>query len=198
MSCIIVIVCYCKSDLTSSHRLWQSAGYSESDPALHSVLVRLLTDPPDGYQSLFDPTATALGKWLEHQSGEGVALRDELIEAYKGKTKVQYKFLLSVIYISLFNQYLLKAPPPSTDEFGRTISTEYQDPWEGRVGVAKGYAQLPKYLSAKETMELMKEIIPMGISDKSPVVRAAMTEAAQAAIAEHGEVGDTILISVQQ
>ena len=54
--------------------------------------------------------------------------------------------------------------------------------------MAKGYAQLPKYLSAKETMELMKEIIPMGISDKSPVVRAAMTEAAQAAIAEHGEV----------
>ena len=112
MSCIIVIVCYCKSDLTSSHRLWQSAGYSESDPALHSVLVRLLTDPPDGYQPLFDPTATALGKWLEHQSGEGVALRDELVEAYKGKAKVQYKFfIVCMLYVSLFNQIYERLRP---------------------------------------------------------------------------------------
>lgn len=56
------------------------------------------------------------------------------------------------------------------------------------MGVAKGFSQLPKHLSRDETMELLKHIIPLGISDRTHDVRVAMIGAAQEAIAVHGEV----------
>ena len=60
------------------------------------------------------------------------------------------------------------------------------------MGVAKGYSQLPVFLSTEDTMCLLKEVIPRGISDRNSEVRVAMTEAAQEAIAQHGEVGVVI------
>ncbi len=60
------------------------------------------------------------------------------------------------------------------------------------MGVAKGYSQLPVFLSTEDTMYLLKEVIPGGLSDKNSDVRLTMIEAAQEAIAQHGEVGVVI------
>ena len=92
-----------------------------------------------------------------------------------------YKFLINALPPQI--------PPPTLDEFGRTVSSEFRDPWEGRVGVAKGFSQVIRHLSTDEALSLLKYIIPGGIYDRSEHVRGTMTEAAKEAITEHGEVG---------
>ena len=44
--------------------------------------------PPEGYEPLLSSTASALGKWLDQQPEEGVALKNELIAIYKDRVKV--------------------------------------------------------------------------------------------------------------
>lgn len=77
---------------------------------------------------------------------------------------------------------------PSVDSFGRAITTDYKDPWEGRVGVAKGLAELLPYQCPDECTEMFQLIVPMALADVNSEVREAMKETALAAIAQHGEV----------
>ena len=79
-------------------------------------------------------------------------------------------------------------PPPITDSLGRVMIPEHVDPWESRVGVARGLGQLPPHLLSDQCMELLMFLIPAGVSDPNSEVCNAMVDTAQTGITQHGEV----------
>lgn len=74
---------------------------------------------------MHDAVAKAMGVWLEVHHGKASNILDQLIATYKENRT---------------------APPPTSDEFGRVVTTEYHDKWEGRVGVAKAMEQVRQLL----------------------------------------------------
>ena len=152
-----------------THRLWDSSGYS-----LSCDLGPLLISHASGDNtSVQDAVAQALALWLESNEGEASNTLDTIMQTYRDKRA---------------------APPPQKDAFGRVIVTEFKDPWESRVGVAKALEQLPKFVDASRSMDLLKFVIPDALSDPRAEVQGAIVAAARAAISTHGEVGYTCVL----
>ncbi len=115
---------------------------------------------------IHDSTALALGVWLEKFPDMTNQVMERLMTIYGDKRTT---------------------PPPTKDSFGREIIVEYQDMWEGRVGVAKALEQLSRSADLTEGMKFLKFVIPESLSDPSHRVQSAMMSAAQAAISIHGD-----------
>ncbi|XP_019853006.1 PREDICTED: eIF-2-alpha kinase activator GCN1 isoform X2 [Amphimedon queenslandica] len=147
-------------------KLWQRFGFSKGSKDILSPLFSLVTDPPPSYHKLLPATAQALGQWLEENKNEIDFLYNKLVIIYKSK---------------------IKPPVPTADKFGRTLSIDYKDPWEGRVGVAKCLAEFPAHQSRDQCMTMLLFIIPLGLSDANEEVRENMKETALSAISVHGE-----------
>ena len=62
--------------------------------------------------------------------------------------------------------------------------------------MAKGFGQLPLYLTSEHCLSLLKQIIPKGLSDRNVDVKNAMTDAAQGGITQHGEVYIYVYLNV--
>ena len=104
-------------------RLWDSSGFGNS---LTDDLVPLLIQHISSSNLVMhDAVAKAIGVWLEVHRSKASEILDQLITTYKEKRS---------------------APPPTSDEFGRVVATEYHDKWEGRVGVAKAMEQVRQLL----------------------------------------------------
>ena len=114
-----------------------------------------------------DATAQALAIWLESNEEEASSTLNTIMETYRS---------------------MKATPPPQKDAFGRVIVSKFRDPWESRVGVAKAMEQLPKFVDAPRSMDLLKFVIPGALSDSSGEVQSAVMAAAMAAISTHGEV----------
>ena len=99
--------------------MWESSGFGN---LLTDDLVSLLIQHISSSNLVMhDAVAKAMGVWLEVHRSKASEILDELITTYKEKRI---------------------APPPTSDEFGRVVATEYRDQWEGRVGVAKAMEQV--------------------------------------------------------
>ena len=72
---------------------------------------------------MHDAIAKAMGVWLDVHRSKAKDILDQLIAAYNEKRT---------------------APPPKSDEFGRSVAIEYHDQWECRVGVAKAMEQVSR------------------------------------------------------
>lgn len=115
---------------------------------------------------MHNAVAKALGVWLEVHRSKANDILKQLMATYNEKQS---------------------APPPKSDEFGRTVVAEYRDQWECRVGVAKAMEQVQSFVDAGATMEFLKFVIPGALSDPRQEVGMAIMSAARAAITTHGE-----------
>ena len=148
---------------THTQRLWESCSYSPT-PDLGSLLI---SHASSGNSSMQDATAQALAVWLEANDDKASNILNKIMETFRSKKAI---------------------PPPQKDAFGRVIVSKFRDPWESRVGVAKAMEQLPKFVDAPRSMELLKFVIPGALSDASGEVQSAVMATAMAAISSHGEV----------
>ena len=146
----------------SSFRLWEESGY-KLQLSMGQLLIQRITGDNLTIQT---PAAAAFGQWLKVYNTTASSLLEELKGIYEEKNA---------------------APSPEKDSFGRVIVVQYRDPWNARVGVAKALGELPAHLSPLETMKLLQFIIPGCLSDHQTLVREAMQQAAQTAIAVHGK-----------
>jgi hypothetical protein len=149
-----------------ANKLWKTSLYSKGNPDMMEPLFNLLTESSPEYFPNLTATAAALGQWLTENTSDCIRVHDKLCTAYMKKNK---------------------APPPNVDEFGRVIAVEYKDPWEARVGVAKGLAQLSPIMSSDQCLKMIKFIIPLGLNDTSSHVREAMIDTCSLIITNHGE-----------
>ena len=146
-------------------RLWESAGCERHlSASLEPVLLEQVCGCPLVLQ---DAVAGALAVWLQGHAPRASSVLELLTAAYTKRRT---------------------APPPQTDSFGRAILIEYTDKWEGRVGVAKALEQLPHFLDAAHSMQLLQFIIPGALQDPRSEVVVAFMAAARATISTHGEV----------
>jgi hypothetical protein len=146
---------------TLAQSLWETSGYSVTED-LGPLLLRLAPSSPLSMQS---PTALALGLWLKDYPHKAPDLMEQLLVVYEEKRV---------------------PPPPTEDNFGRTVYIQVSDPWECRVGVARALEQLPSHMTPKETMRLLTFTIPGALSDPCPDVLDALMTAAKTAISCHG------------
>eukprot|EP00731_Ephydatia_muelleri_P027538 Em0019g411a len=160
----ILIECHDSDDNNSklAIKFWDESGY-QLQPSMGQQLIQRIASTNLTVQT---PAAAAFGKWLKVYNARAGYFLQELKDIYENKNN---------------------APPPEKDSFGRVVAVHYRDPWEDRVGVAKAIAELPAHLSPAETMKLLQFIIPGCLSDRQSLVREAMQQAAQTAIAVHGE-----------
>lgn len=155
-----MVRCHCLLEL--SHRFWDDSGY-KLQPSMGQLLIQRIVGDNLTIQT---PAAAAFGQWLKMYNTSASSFLGELKEIYEKKNAT---------------------PPPEKDSFGRVVVVQYRDPWETRVGVAKALAELPAHLTPDETMKLLQFIIPGCLSDRHTLVREAMQQAAQTAIAVHGK-----------
>ncbi len=90
----------------------------------------------------------------------------------------------------------LYLPPPVLDEFGRLKEEQPPDMWPARSGVALTLRQLAPLLPAGQIPVVFEFFVPGALSDRSPVVRSGMRDAALAAVQAHGKENVAILLPV--
>jgi HEAT repeat protein len=76
---------------------------------------------------------------------------------------------------------------PVTNEVGRVVGEPLPDPWEGRLGVARGLEHVAPHISAEVASLMVQFMIPQGLGDRQGDVRAGMLAGCLAVLGAHEE-----------
>lgn len=151
--------------------LWEQASMSVS-PAMTRDLVDSVT------HTLADIRLAAcrgLATSLEETPEISSEIFTKLLAIYQEKTKI---------------------PPPVIDHLGRTVSTNFVDPWESRQGIGLALERCASFLPMDLLELLFCFFVPTGLGDRDERVRKQMLDASIEYVNMYGEANMMVLLNI--